>query len=285
VPSEGGARAAGVTDTAAGVRTLEGAVAAAAIAALAWQAGSLAPSGAIAATIVGTAAIAAGWRWGALLIAYFVVASALSRLGGAAKAARTGTVVAKGGPRDATQVAANGGAFAAAAVVSIVWGPPTLWAGVGISALAASSADTWGTEVGTLAGGTPRMLVGWRPVPPGTSGGVTVAGSVATVGGALFVAALARALGWPAAVTIAALVAGVTGALVDSLLGATLQQRRWCERCNVATERAEHGCGAATVYRGGLRWLDNDRVNLLASFAGAAVGGVLTWLAVRPSGA
>jgi uncharacterized protein (TIGR00297 family) len=274
-----------VADAALGARTLEGALAAATIAVLAWRAGSLTPSGAAAATLVGTAAVAAGWRWGALLIAYFVVASAMSHLGREAKAARTDAVVAKGGARDVTQVVANGGAFAVAALASVAWGPSPLWAGVGIGALAASSADTWGTEVGTLAGGAPRMLVGWRPVAPGTSGGVTAAGSLATVGGALFVVALARVLAWPTAVAIAALIAGVAGALVDSLLGATMQQRRWCERCNVATERAEHSCGAATEHRGGLRWLENDRVNMLASLAGAVVGGALTWLAARPSGA
>jgi uncharacterized protein (TIGR00297 family) len=262
-----------------GARAAQGAALAAAIAGAAWRAGSLRRSGALAATLLGTVAIAAGWRWGALLIAYFVTASALSRWGERAKAERTGPVVAKGGARDAVQVAANGGAFAVAALATVILGASPLWAGVGAGALAASSADTWGTEVGTLVGGTPRAILGWRPVPPGTSGGVSLAGSVACVGGALFVAALATLLGWPRAVAAGAFVGGVLGALADSLLGATLQERRWCERCNVGTERAEHSCGASTVHRDGLRWLENDRVNFIASLVGAAAGGLLAWWA------
>ncbi|MGH7635177.1 MAG: DUF92 domain-containing protein, partial [Gemmatimonadaceae bacterium] len=43
-----------------------------AIALAAWRAGSLNRSGTLAAIVVGTLAIAAGWSWGALLIIYFV---------------------------------------------------------------------------------------------------------------------------------------------------------------------------------------------------------------------
>ena len=62
-------------------RSAAGAVIAAAIAAGAWRAGSLSRSGAAAAFFVGTIAIAAGWTWGALLLAYFISSSLLSRMG------------------------------------------------------------------------------------------------------------------------------------------------------------------------------------------------------------
>ena len=52
-------------------RLAAGLLAAAAIALVARRAGSLSTSGAIAATLVGTAAVAAGWHWGALLVVYF----------------------------------------------------------------------------------------------------------------------------------------------------------------------------------------------------------------------
>ena len=61
------------------------------------------------------------------------------------------------------------------------------------------------------------------------------------------------------------------GSLVDSLLGATLQARRWCARCSVSTEQMTHACGETTDLAGGLRWLDNDGVNLVSTLAGAAV--------------
>ncbi|HEY1013277.1 MAG TPA: DUF92 domain-containing protein, partial [Herpetosiphonaceae bacterium] len=70
----------------------------------------------------------------------------------------------------------------------------------------------------------------------------------------------------------AALLGGIGGSLADSLLGATAQEQRWCPACAKITERAVHGCGAATEFRSGWRWLGNDLVNLLSIVAGAAIG-------------
>ena len=237
-----------------------------AIALLARRAGSLAPSGAAAAVVVGTVCAAAGWGWGALLVAFFVASSALSRLGARRKEARTAGVVAKGGARDAWQVVANGGPFAAAALLSLL-APGEGWMVLGAGALAAATSDTWATEIGTLAGGAPRSILGLRPVPPGTSGGVTLAGTLAALAGAAFVAALAWGLRWPSAGAI--LVGGIAGSTADSLLGATVQARRWCDRCGTGTERELHLCGAPTRRHGGLSWLDNDGVNLACALAGA----------------
>src|SRR5512132_2750067 len=77
---------------------------------------TLSTSGAIAAALVGTTAIAAGWSWGLLLISFFVSTSALSKLGERQKAERVGSVVEKSGKRDAGQVLANGGVLGTAAL-------------------------------------------------------------------------------------------------------------------------------------------------------------------------
>jgi len=228
---------------------------------------------------VGTACVAAGWSWGGLLIAFFVASTLLSRAGAARKDRRVGGIVAKGGERDATQVLSNGGVFAGAALLSILAPEWPGWTAVGAGALAAATADTWATEVGTLAGGVPRSITSMRPVPPGTSGGVTPAGTLASLAGAGFIAALAWAAGWPReAVVGGAAVGGFAGSLADSLLGATLQSRRWCDHCGAATERTVHSCGTTTRAAGGLSWLDNDRVNLAATLVGAGVGAVATIL-------
>src|SRR5437870_3701993 len=93
-------------------RAAAGAALALAIALAARRARALDASGAVAATALGTLAIAAGWTWGALLIAFFITGSALSRWKRDEKARRTGATVEKGGERDAWQVLANGGVFA-----------------------------------------------------------------------------------------------------------------------------------------------------------------------------
>jgi uncharacterized protein (TIGR00297 family) len=192
------------------------------------------------------------------------------------KELRTASVVAKAGRRDAMQVLANGAVFAVTAVVAGQMSLPaaTFFSAAALGALAAASADTLATEIGTLAGGQPRSLISWRPVPPGTSGGVTLAGSLAMVGGALLIAIGSRALGLGSAV-LAAAVGGVAGALADSLIGAVLQERRYCARCDLATEQRLHDCGATTSLAGGVAWLDNDLVNLCATLVGATVAATL----------
>lgn len=244
---------------------------ASAVSLAAWRWRALAPSGALAATVAGTVAVGAGWSWGIILIAYFASSSLLSRLRAAERERRVSGRVDKGGARDAIQVLANGGIFVLAATA--YWNrPDALWQAAGAGALAASAADTWATEIGTLARATPRSIVTGAAVPAGTSGGVTIQGFLASIAGAAFVAAIAWAFDWPVSSVAAALAGGVAGSVADSLLGATVQSRRWCAVCGMATEQRVHRCGTATTVVGGWRWLDNDGVNALATASGALVG-------------
>lgn len=259
-------------------RALAGLIVAAIIAELARRAHSLSTAGAWTAMAVGTAAVAAGWTWGALLLVYFASALMLSRAGAREKAARTRSIIAKPGARDAMQVIANGGVFAACALVSQL-APPvgSTFSAAALGALAASAADTWATEVGMLHGGTPRALLGMRPAPPGTSGAVSIWGSIAMVAGALFIAIAASLLSLSSLV-FGITAAGIAGAMADSLLGATLQERRWCAPCRDSTEMRLHDCGTRTSLIGGREWMDNDLVNLLATLTGAVVAVVLATL-------
>lgn len=250
-------------------RTLAGALLAVSVALVARRSRALSRSGAVTAAVVGTLAIAAGWSWGFLLISHFVAASALSKFGEQKKAELVGPVVQKGGERDARQVLANGGLYALAALGSLVF-PSPVWYAIAVGALAASAADTWATEIGTLAGGAPISIISAKRVPPGTSGGVTVIGTMAGAGGALFIGAAATLANWPVPLAAAAL-GGIAGALADSLLGAVLQARRWCEVCAEFTERLVHSCGTATRHAGGIAGFDNDAVNAVCSGVGALV--------------
>jgi uncharacterized protein (TIGR00297 family) len=242
-----------------------------AIALLAWRANALAASGAVAATIAGTLAVAAGWSWAALLIAFFVSSTVLGRLRRQWREQRVAGRIAKGGRRDAIQVLANGGTFLLAAGGSLLY-PHAAWQLIGIGSLATSAADTWATEIGTLAKTAPRSVLTWQPVDVGTSGGVTLVGSAAGIAGAAFIGVVGIVVGWPGAAVVAAIAGGVVGCLVDSMLGAALQARRWCATCRMATEMPMHTCGTATTLVGGLRWLDNDGVNAISSLTGALVG-------------
>lgn len=234
---------------------------------------ALTGSGAAAAIAVGTAVYGSGgWRNASILLAFFVSSTALSRLGRTRKRALVDA--GKQGARDGWQVLANGGAAALCALLA--QGHYGAWQVAFAGAFAAATADTWATEIGTLYGGTPRSILGGGSLATGLSGGITIAGSLAQVAGALaiaMVAALTRASSGMAAI----LLAGVAGSLVDSLLGATLQARYYCNGCARACEGDPHVCGANPALRSGLSWLNNDGVNALATTAGAAIAGGLVY--------
>lgn len=248
-----------------------GFVTALAVAFAARRAGSLSASGARAATFIGTAAVAAGWDWAALLILYFVSATFLSRAGRRGKLGLTASVIAKAGPRDAVQVMSNGLPFALAALATAGdVGPGIAMAAAGGS-LAASAADTWGTEIGTLVGHTPRSILTWRALRVGESGGITAAGSLASIAGAVFIGATALAIGWPRGLFVPFVIAGIAGSVADSIAGATLQRRSWCGACEMPTEMRLHTCGTATRHVGGVSFIENDAVNFGATVLGAIV--------------
>jgi uncharacterized protein (TIGR00297 family) len=248
-----------------------GAILAAVVAALAWRARSLSPSGALAAFVVGTVVFGwKGWSGAAVLFAFFIPSAILSRVG--RKRKRAMLDVGKQGARDAWQVLANGGVAAACA---LPYGDrhASLFAAAFAGAFAAAAADTWGTEIGTLVRSAPRSILTLRPIATGMSGGISAAGTAATLAGAAFVALVAAATHVAAIVPVAA--GGIAGALLDSVLGASLQAMRWCPACAVACETNPHHCGTPTSLRRGMGWLENDAVNLAATLAGAVVAGVL----------
>ena len=261
------------------MRLAMGGAIAAAIVVIAYRRRSLSFDGAVAAFVLGAICTAAGWGWAALLIGFFITGTLLSRYKADRKSARTASVVEKSGNRDAWQVLANGGVFTAAAAMSILH-PSPIWMILGAGSIGAAAADTWATEIGVLSSATPTSIITGQPVTTGQSGGVTVIGTIGGAFGAVAMAIIALLAGWTNSAAVAAIVGGLGGCMLDSILGATLQTRRWCERCNTITERPVHDCGTTTGVVAGLAWMDNDAVNAVSSAFGALLG--FLWILVRP---
>lgn len=239
----------------------------------------LTASGAVAGGVLATSIIAlGGWAWALPGLSFFVLSSLLSRVDGH-RVRRLEAVSEKGSRRDAAQVVANGG-VAWVCLLGHALAPHPLWLWGYVGAFCAAAADTWATEVGTLLGGTPRLITTGKHVSTGTSGAVSMAGLLAAIAGALSVWG-AGALVFESLSSIAAAVictgAGFLGALVDTLLGATLQARYRDAHTGVTTERA-HGESRPHSHVGGLRGFNNDRVNLVCTVAGAGVAVALAAL-------
>jgi uncharacterized protein (TIGR00297 family) len=219
----------------------------------------LTPGGTSAAFLVGAAVWQGlGWR-GLIPLSFFLLSgSLLTRLASDRSPRRT-----------VRQVLANGGVAALAALLG-------RWPEAA-GALAAATADTWATELGAFSPTAPRLITSGARVPAGRSGGVTPLGTGGGLAGGLAIAGLsalvAPVLGLRGAAIVAA--AGTGGMLVDSLLGAALQARYTCPVCGMITEqpRGERCHEEAVELVRGVRWLDNDTVNLAGSLAGALLAG------------
>jgi len=243
---------------------------------------TLTESGQWAAFAAGILATAAGWWWSGTLIVFFVTSSLLTRWRQPERMAKTEGTLPRATERNAKQVLANGGLFALLSFASTYLRNERL-AFAALGALAAASSDTWSTEIGTVLGGAPRMITTGAIVEPGMSGAVTRAGFGAAIAGAAFIALLG-AFAIPLhhqRIAIAAAIGGIGGGLIDSLIGATLQSRRFCDRCRHWTERRVHACGFRTRHARGIYWLSNDAVNLCGTFAGAVIAVTAGWLMAR----
>jgi uncharacterized membrane protein len=168
-------------------------------------------------------------------------------------------------------VLANGGVAGGLMVLWMITEWPHLYPYY-CAALATATADTWATEVGTLSGQRPRLISSFRPAPPGTSGGVTLAGLLSALAGGMaiglsgWVFLRAETGAWQILWLVG--LSGLLGSLADSLLGATLQVQYRCPACGGITERRLHCEGRRTAPVSGLGWMNNDVVNFLATLSG-----------------
>jgi len=276
---------------------------------------SLDLSGAVSASLVGVLTIFSGVRYGLTLAFFFFSGSAVTKVQSEVKKQVDEHFKEGGGLRDFVQVMANGlvptmlaaaslyslgglsfianttgaGAFAEAIIFSIGGSNSSMnnattkvastLAVAFLSYFSCCGGDTFASELGVLSKSKPRLITTFcrKEVEPGTNGGVSLLGVVASIFGGL-VAASGWALG--AYITsgvrteilyalIIGAFGGFFGSFVDSVLGATVQYSGYCrERKKVVSKP-----GPTVTKISGLEILSNSGVNVLsASFIAVAFG-------------
>jgi uncharacterized protein (TIGR00297 family) len=164
-----------------------------------------------------------GPQWFLIMLAFFILGSAATKYKFEYKK-RIGVQQGQCGARGYRNVFANGIVAAAAAVLFGVFQQP-IFVVLYVGCVASAAADTLASEIG-VTGGIPRLITTLTQVPIGTNGGITVTGETVALLGGFVVSVVAMLLHviTPQMMAICTL-AGFMGTNIDSVIGATLENR------------------------------------------------------------
>lgn len=196
-----------------------------------------------------------GWQGYAVVMFYFLVGSAVTRIGMAQKEAE-GIAEKRAGARGPENVWGSALTGTLCAVATLFWDSPLkeLFLLAYVASFSTKLADTTSSEVGKAYGKRTFLITTLQPVPRGTEGAVSLEGTLAGI-----VASVAIALvGWGVGLIdfwgiFWCVLAAFIATNIESLIGATLQSR--------------------------LAWLTNEIVNIINTTIGAiaAILLALTW--------
>jgi uncharacterized protein (TIGR00297 family) len=193
-----------------------------------------------------------GWQGYVVVGFYFLVGSAVTRIGMAEKEAE-GIAEKRSGARGPENVwgSAATAALCALGVAAISWGflpanlQPLLLLGY-VASFSTKLSDTCASEVGKAYGKRTFLITTLQPVARGTEGAVSLEGTLAGVIGSLAIALLAWSVGLINLVGIGlCAIAALVATNLESVIGATLQAK--------------------------VSWLTNEVVNAINTFLGAMV--------------
>lgn len=217
-----------------------------ALSGLAYRKNVLSWDGSMAAFVVGMVIGVLGHVTWLLLLLFFLLSSFLATRYRFALKEAMGVQEGARGERRASNVFANGIAPMAVAIVSVADLPFLPKGSSGIlflATLAVAGADTLASEIGVLSRRT-YLITTLKRVPPGTDGGVSPLGQLCAFGAALYTALV----GWLAlsylsgtygltatippttSLIVIPIAVGFIGCQIDSVIGATLEQKGWVDK-------------------------------------------------------
>ncbi|MCP8307592.1 MAG: DUF92 domain-containing protein [archaeon] len=212
-----------------------------------------------------------GWYWFIVMLVFFAISTQFTKFRYNYKE-RLGFAQEKGGARGWPNVLANGGVATIFSIMEFRFGGG-IYAVAFLGAMASATADTLATEIGLLSKKEPRLITNLKKkVPIGTSGGVTLIGTMASFFASFVIGITAMILkiidASPIKILIIVTLGGIIGSIIDSILGATIQRTGLCENCKKITESLKH-CGKPIKKLKGIMFVDNNVVNFFSTLIGA----------------
>lgn len=170
-----------------------------------------------------------GWQGYLVVMSYFLIGSAVTRIGKAQKEA-AGIAEKRGGARGPENVWGSALTATLCALATLIWpaAHPLLTLGY-VASFSTKLSDTSASEVGKAYGQHTFLITTLQPVPRGTEGAVSLEGTLAGIAGSLLIAGLGWGVGLisPVGIGIVVLAAFIATNL-ESVIGATLQtQYTW----------------------------------------------------------
>ena len=190
------------------------------------------------------------------LVIFFITSSALSFI-------RIENINKKNSNRNINQVFANGGSALFICILNYFL-PHDIFYPCFLASVAAANSDTWGTELGKLSKLNPIDIISGNKVPHGTSGGITIIGTIGSLFGSITIGILGYLFINDKMITILVITSGFLSSLVDSIIGSTNQARFISPEGAVITEKHEANYFLYT----GSKIINNNTVNLFCTISG-----------------
>ena len=182
-------------------------------------------------------------------------------------------ILKKQDKKDTMEIIANVGA---GTFILIIYGLTnnSLLLVVYASIMAESIADSLASDIGVLSKKDPFNILTFKRSKPGLSGNTSLLGIFASFIGSLIIGLIYFIFNHNLIHLIIITLSGTIGNIIDSLLGATLQVKYKCPKCEIITEQETH-CNTKTTRIKGYKIFDNDIINLISNIIAGLISYIL----------